>query len=101
MAALYAALGVGLGALIRNQVGAIIGALVYMLMLESLVGLIPGIRDVLPKYGVGGTRRRSGLDAETATDYLAQVPGGLVLAGYIAVLLIAGIVVMRRRDVTS
>ena len=102
MAALYAALGVGLGALIRNQVGAIIGALVYMLVLESLVGLIPGIRDVLPKYGVGGTSQAlRGSDAETGADYLAQLPGGLLLVAYIAALLIAGIVVMRRRDVTS
>ena len=38
VAALYAALGVGLGALIRNQVGAIIGALVYMLCSRAWSG---------------------------------------------------------------
>ena len=37
-AALYAALGVGLGALVRNQVGAIVGALIYVFMLEPLIG---------------------------------------------------------------
>ena len=46
LAGLYAVLGVGLGAIIRNQVGAIIGALVYILLLEGLIGLVPGIDDV-------------------------------------------------------
>ena len=36
--ALYAALGVGLGALVRNQVGAIVGALVYVFVLEPALG---------------------------------------------------------------
>ena len=58
-AALYAGLGVGLGAMIRNQVGAIIGSLVYLFVLESLIGLIPGLDEIMPKYGLGGVARRS------------------------------------------
>jgi ABC-2 type transport system permease protein len=103
LAGLYAVLGVGLGALIRNQVGAIIGALVYILLLEGLIGLVPGIRDFLPKYGLAGTSQGlRGTDAgDTSTEFLAQLPGGLLLTAYIAVLLIGGIVVMQRRDVTA
>ena len=80
-------LGVGLGAIIRNQVGAIIGALVYLLLLEGLIGLVPGIRDVLPKYGLGGTSQalRATDAGDPDTDFLAQLPGGLLLAGYVAV----------------
>ena len=37
-AALFAALGIGLGALVRNQVGAIVGPLVYIFLLEPLIG---------------------------------------------------------------
>lgn len=103
LAGLYAVLGVGLGAIIRNQVGAIIGALVYLLLLEGLVGLIPGVDDVLPKYGLGGTSQalRGGDPEGAPTDFLAQVPGGLLLTAYVAVFVIVGILVMKRRDVTA
>ncbi len=103
LAGVYAVLGVGLGAIIRNQVGAIIGALVYLLLLEGLIGLVPGIDDVLPIYGLGGTSQslRATDAGDPGTDFLAQVPGGLLLAGYVAVFVIAGIAVMRNRDVTA
>ncbi len=103
LAGVYAVLGVALGAIIRNQVGAIIGALVYLLLLEGLIGLVPGIDDVLPIYGLGGTSQslRATDAGDPGTDFLAQVPGGLLLAGYVAVFVIAGIAVMRNRDVTA
>jgi ABC-2 type transport system permease protein len=98
--ALFAALGVGLGALIRNQVGAIIGALGYLFVVEPLLGVIPGFDDVVQKWFPGGASNEaagtSGLD-----DPLGQIPGGLVLAAYAAVFLVAGIVVIRRRDVSA
>ena len=103
LAGVYAVLGVGVGAIIRNQVGAIIGALVYILLLEGLIGLVPGIDDVLPIYGLGGTSQslRATDAGDTSTDFLAQLPGGLLLAGYVVVVVIAGIAVMRNRDVTA
>ena len=42
--ALFAAIGVGLGALIRNQVGAIIGALGWIFLVEPLLGSSPASR---------------------------------------------------------
>ncbi|NDY74848.1 ABC transporter permease subunit, partial [Desulfobacter hydrogenophilus] len=51
--ALNAALGLGVGVLVRNQVGAIVGVLIYGFILEDLIGLIPKVSDVLPKYGLG------------------------------------------------
>ena len=39
---LWAALGVGLGALVRNQVGAIVGALIFTFVGEPLLGILPG-----------------------------------------------------------
>ena len=98
--ALFAALGVGLGALIRNQVGAIIGALGYLFVVEPLLGVIPGFDDVVQKWFPGGASSEvaatSGLD-----DPLGQIPGGLLLAAYAAIFLIAGIVMIRRRDVSA
>jgi ABC-2 type transport system permease protein len=103
VAGLYAVLGVGLGAILRNQVGAIIGALVYLLLLENLIGLVPGVRDVLPVYGLGGTSQslRGTIADDPDVDLLAQVPGGLLLAGYAVAFVIVGILVMRDRDVTA
>jgi ABC-2 type transport system permease protein len=101
-AALFAALGVGLGALVRNQVGAIVGALAYVFVIEPLVGIIPGVDDIVAKWGLGGLS--DGLAAGTSdsdVDLFGQVPAGLIFAGYVAVFLVAGIYLMRRRDVTS
>jgi ABC-2 type transport system permease protein len=96
---LFAALGLGLGAIVRNQVGAIIGLLVYMLLIEPLSTAIPTVGDQIGKYGLGGT---SGTLSATSTgNVLEQVPGGLLLAAYTAVFCIAGFMVMRRRDITA
>ena len=46
--ALYAALGVGVGALVRNQVGAIVGTLVYLFVLENLLQIVKPLRDPWP-----------------------------------------------------
>jgi ABC-2 type transport system permease protein len=98
--ALWAALGVGLGALVRNQVGAIIGSLVYLFVLEQLLTIIPTVEDIIREYGLGGVS--SGLfGADTSSDLLGQVPAGLLFAGYCAAFLAAGIVVMQRRDITA
>jgi ABC-2 type transport system permease protein len=105
-AALYAGLGVGIGALVRNQVGAIIGVLVWLFVLEGLVGLIPGVDDEVQKYGLNGVRAGlTGADdgggGPDAVALLGQVPAGLVLAGYVAVFMAAGVFLMRRRDITA
>jgi ABC-2 type transport system permease protein len=99
-AGLNAALGVGVGALVRNQVGAVIGVLVWGFVLEPLIGLIPGLKDVIPKYGLDGiTNAVAGTSG--ASDALGQVPAGLIFAGYCAIFMIAGILVVRRRDVSA
>jgi ABC-2 type transport system permease protein len=98
--ALFAALGVGVGAVMRNQVGAIIGSLVYLFVLENLLQIIPGVDDFLQKYGFGGVS--SGLSGATEpSDLLSQVPAGLLFAAYCAVFLVAGIFLMRERDITA
>lgn len=99
--ALNAALGLGVGVLVRNQVGAIVGVLVYGFMLEDLIGLIPGIRDFLPKYGLGGTSQAIALGNPGNDDLLHQFPAILILTGYVLVIFAAGVLLMRRRDVTA
>jgi ABC-2 type transport system permease protein len=99
--ALNAALGVGIGVLVRNQVGAVVGILIYGFILENLIGLIPRVDDFLPKYGLGGVS--SGLSGANPgdADLLGQVPAGGLLALYVAIVWAIGLLVMRQRDVTA
>ena len=101
--ALYAALGVGVGALVRNQVGAIVGSLVYLFVLENLLQIVKALRDPLAKYGFGGVGQGLTGSGDVGADHppLGQVSAGLVLAGYCALFLIAGIAMMRRRDINA
>ena len=101
--ALYAALGVGVGAIVRNQVGAVVGTLVYLFVLENLLQIVKPLRDVLAKYGFGGVGQGLTGTGDAGADHppLGQVTAGLVLAGYCAIFLIAGIAMMKRRDITA
>jgi ABC-2 type transport system permease protein len=100
---LYAALGLGVGALVRNQVGAIVGSLVYLFVLENLLLIIKALRDFVPKYGFGGVGQGLTGTGDPSADHppLGQVPAGLLLAAYCAIFVIAGLVMMKRRDITA
>ncbi len=93
----YAVIGVGLGALVRNQVGAVVGALVYLFVVEPIVRSIPATADTY-RYLPGGA-----LEAMTATfegpDLLTAWQGGLLLLGYGLVAAVLGTVLAVRRDV--
>jgi ABC-2 type transport system permease protein len=98
--ALYAAIGVGLGALIRNQVGAIIGALGWIFLIEPLLTLIPGFEDVIARwFPTGAANALAG--TATNADALDQVPAGLLLVVYALLFVAAGLVVLRGRDVSA
>jgi len=98
--ALYAAIGIGLGALVRNQVGAIIGALGWIFLVEPLLTIIPGFDDVISKWFPSGAANATAGTA-SSEDALGQVPAGLLLAAYAAAFVAAGIVMVRRRDVSA
>jgi len=82
--AIAAAIGVGAGAVIRNQVGAIVGLLSLLYVAEPLLGFIPHVGTAVQVYGLGGLA--SGATATTGfaatTHLLAQAPAIAVLAGY-------------------
>ena len=100
--ALWGALGLGVGSILRNQVGAIVGSLVYLFVLENLLQIIPGLDDIIAKYGFGGlSNGLFGADPDSTSDVLGQVPAGLLLAAYAAILVVIGILVVQRRDVTA
>jgi len=92
-AALSAALGVALGALVRNQVVAVTGTLVVIFVVLPLVGVIdPTIIDVTP---FGAAQGVAGAGLET----LSIGAAGAVLLGWTVAALIAAIATERRRDI--
>jgi ABC-2 type transport system permease protein len=99
--ALMAAVGVGIGALIRSQTPAIVGILVYLFVVEPL--LVYVVAESSEQYVLGsalseltGTGEVSDID-----DPLGQVPGGLLLLGWAALFAVLGGAILRARDVTD
>jgi ABC-type transport system involved in multi-copper enzyme maturation permease subunit len=92
-AALFGAIGAATGSLVRNQVGVIVGWLVWLLLAENIVaGLAPGIGRWLP--GAAGR----GLVLDPNGDFLSQPAAAVVLAVYAVTIAAAAIGVERWRD---
>jgi ABC-2 type transport system permease protein len=97
--ALFGALGVGLAALLREQVATVVGLLVYLFVAEPVVTRIPALQGwtiYLPGSASAALTRVS----QAGQQFLAPWQGGLVLAGYGIVLAVAALLLTVRRDVT-
>ena len=99
--ALAAAIGVGTGAIIRNQVGAITAVLALLYVAEPLLGFIPHLGTVIQQYGLAGlaaaATQTTGFPA--SAHLLGQPAAVLILAGYATAALLAGAALLRRRDI--
>jgi hypothetical protein len=94
---IYALIGVGVGALIKNQVGAIVGSLVYLFVVESIVAGIGAIQGAY-KWLPGGAVRAITSDLQ-APELLQPWQGGLLLVGYGLLAAVLGTLLAVRRDV--
>jgi ABC-2 type transport system permease protein len=93
--ALWGAFGAAIGSVLTNQVGAIIGTLAELFVVESIVTSIwPHIGRWLP-----GQAMFNGLLAHGG-DGLSPAGGALVTAAYLVAAAAAGLVLTARRDVT-
>ena len=91
-AASWAALGVGVGALARNQVGAVVGLCVWMFLIESLSeGFIPNAGRLLPGA--------AGLSLAGNSDEVSAAVALLLLLFYAAATSAAGWLATLRRDI--
>jgi ABC-2 type transport system permease protein len=94
---IYALIGVGIGALFRNQVGAIVGGLVYLFVVEPVIRSIPATSGAY-KWMPGGAQ-----EAMTATfqgpELLGAWQGALLLVGYGLLAALLGTLIAVRRDV--
>ena len=93
--AAWAALGVGLGAIVRNQVGAVIGLIAWAMVVDNLiVSLVPSVGAYTP---AGSS---AALVADPRDWVLAAYAGGGVLLVYVLAFVAAGTMLVTRRDVT-
>jgi ABC-type transport system involved in multi-copper enzyme maturation permease subunit len=95
LTAAWAALGVGFGALVRNQVFAVIGLILWTMIIENLLrGLVPSIGG----YTLLGAS--SAIIADPADHVLSATAGGPLLLAYVVAFVAAGALLVARRDVT-
>jgi hypothetical protein len=91
------------GAVIRNQAGAIIAVLALLNVAEPLLGFIPHLGTAIQHYGLGGlaaaTTHTIGFPA--SAHLLGQPAAALVLAGYATFALLTGAALLKRRDITT
>jgi ABC-2 type transport system permease protein len=93
--ALWGAIGVGLAAILRNQVAAVITLLAWAFVVSPLLfGLVPSVGHFMPTYA------GDGLIGLTTHHLLAAAAGGVVLVAWTALLAGIGIALTARRDVT-
>ena len=98
-AGLFAAIGVGVGAIVRNQVTAVVGLCVWLLFLEPLLlGDVPAAGKFAPGASAGAIA--GAIQTQIADDLVAPALGLLLLAAYAALASAAGSIATTRRDVS-
>ena len=101
---IYGVVGVGLGALLRNQVAAVVGLVIYLFVVEPILSAIPKVQEAYP-YLPGGAAsalvQTSDPNAQgTGYELLDPWVGGIVLLAYGLLFAILGSLLTVRRDVT-
>jgi ABC-type transport system involved in multi-copper enzyme maturation permease subunit len=93
-AALWGGIGVGVGALVRNHIGAVIGVLVWVFVVENLLfGFVPSVGRFTPG------RAQDALTGMSTDHLLPAAAGGAVLLVWSLGLFAAGLAVTQARDV--
>jgi ABC-2 type transport system permease protein len=93
---LVTALGVGIGVLVRNQVAAVVGILVWIFIVEPL---IPLLSEDVASYGILNSAGSVGVGGGVAEDAVPFAASLAALASWALVFVVAGVLVDRRRDV--
>jgi hypothetical protein len=97
--ALWGALGVGVGALLKSQTFALVAAILWTVVLEALLGALLGLADL---DGVVEFLPGNALDAldGSADDLLNPAVGGFVGLAYAVGFGVLGYIRLARSDVT-
>ena len=96
--ALFAPIGVGLGALLREQIAVTVGLLLYLFVIEPIIVRIPAVESAAP-YLPGTAARALARVHQSDIDFVAPWIGAALLLVYGLFVAVAGIAVTQRRDV--
>jgi ABC-type transport system involved in multi-copper enzyme maturation permease subunit len=97
-AALFAAIGVGVGAVVRTQVAAVAGLCVWLLFLEPLLlGDVPSAAKYAPEASAGAIA--GAIQSQIADTLIAPALAVVLLAAYAALAALAGSLFITRRDI--
>jgi ABC-2 type transport system permease protein len=95
---MYAVLGVAVGALVRNQVAALIGALLWAMVIEAMVvAFAPAVGKFLPGGALSGMLQATGY---TGGTYLGPALATTLLACYSAGFALAATRITLGRDIS-
>ena len=95
----YGVIGVGVGALVRNQVAAVVGVLVWMTAVEwTVIPTFPAVGRWMP---LGATTALFQLGPSMGLDgkLLSATVAGLVLVAYMAAAVVLALLITPKRDV--
>jgi ABC-2 type transport system permease protein len=93
--ALWGALGVGIGAVVPSQVGAIVGLLTWRFIVENLFfAFIPSLGRFAPLHA------QDALAGLTTEHLLSATGGGLILVAWATAFALVGTALVARRDVS-
>jgi ABC-2 type transport system permease protein len=97
-AGFFATIGLGIGALVRQQVGAVVGLTIWLLLIETtLIGNVPSAGKFAPGAAAGAIA--GAIQTQSSSDLVAPGIGVLLLVLYAAIASIGGTVLTNRRDV--
>ena len=101
--ALYGIVGLGVGALLRNQIVAVVVGIVFLLVLENVIVAIPGVKHAWP-FTPGGASaailHTTGSRDVNGVDMLTTPGGVIVLLLWAFVPAIIGAMFTLNRDIT-
>ena len=96
--ALFAAIGVGVGALVRNQVAAVAGVAIWLLFLEPLLlSDLPDIGRYAPEASGGAIA--GAIQTQITDDLVAPLVGALLLCVYALGAAVAGAAALAHTDI--
>jgi ABC-type transport system involved in multi-copper enzyme maturation permease subunit len=93
-AALWGGIGVAVAAIVRNQIGTIIGLLAWGFIVENLLfAFVPSVGRLTPGEA------QNALSGLTTEHLLSAAAGGAVLVAWVVALALAGLALTAQRDV--
>lgn len=101
--ALFGIVGLGIGALLRNQIVAVVVGIIFLVLVENIILVIPGVKHVWPYTPNGGTQAilyTQGDNTVNGVHLLSTGGGVLVLLLWAFIPAVAGAAFSMNRDIT-